>query len=187
MASKLKQHHAANSNNPLSVASSGSNNSRSGGKKGKDSSTTDDSFMKLFALQQEGGEGPSSKGGRSKGQVQNSPGSGGPPDEFTRWCSDRIQAIASGSVDIPTFVSFLKEVESPYEVGDYVRSYLGDGKEAKEFSREFLERRSRWKNARKEGGSSGGFEDNLCRPASAINPNSNDFQEVKVGRKFRPT
>ncbi|XP_021943257.1 uncharacterized protein LOC110841866 isoform X1 [Folsomia candida] len=116
--------------------------------------------MKLFPVQQDGTATNQKGGGNRPKMTQQA------ADEFTRWCSDRIQAISFGSVDIPTFVSFLKEVESPYEVGDYVRSYLGDGKEAKEFSREFLERRSRWMNARKGDGSTSSMEDNLCRPAS---------------------
>jgi PERQ amino acid-rich with GYF domain-containing protein len=193
MASKLKQL----SNPPLSSSTATSNNRSAGSSGKKTKELSEDSFMKLFSLQQQqGGDSSSAGGGDSssssssnktrpnKNQQQQPQQS---TDEFTKWASDRIQVIASGSVDIPTFVSFLKEVESPYEVGDYVRSYLGDGKEAKEFSREFLERRSRWKNARKEGGAGGSgrdFEDNLCRPASAINPNSNEFQEVKVS-KFR--
>nr|XP_014346128.1 PREDICTED: PERQ amino acid-rich with GYF domain-containing protein 1 [Latimeria chalumnae] len=45
----------------------------------------------------------------------------------------------------PTFVSFLKEVESPYDVHDYIRSYLGDTLEAKEFAKQFLERRAKQK------------------------------------------
>jgi PERQ amino acid-rich with GYF domain-containing protein len=46
---------------------------------------------------------------------------------------------------VPTFVSFLKEVESPYEVHDYTRAYLGDTSEAKEFAKQFLERRAKQK------------------------------------------
>jgi len=178
LSSKLKANNPstnvpASSNNRLQQSSAGGGGSGSGNTKTKEMS--DDAFMKLFSVH----DADSSKGASPRPKV----GGGGPPDEFTRWCSDKIQIIASGTVDIPTFVSFLKDVESPYEVGDYVRSYLGDGKEAKEFTREFLERRSRWKNSRKDG-SGPGVEDNLCRPASAVNPNSNDFQEVK-GKKMK--
>ncbi|XP_021946985.1 GRB10-interacting GYF protein 2 isoform X2 [Folsomia candida] len=166
MAWKLK-----GSNNPLpsSAPSSSSNSNNRGpavGKKTKEIS--DDSFMKLFSVQQDGAATNQKAGINRPKMTQQA------ADEFTRWCSDRIQAIASGSVDIPTFVSFLKEVQSPYEVGDYVRSYLGDGKEAKEFSREFLDRRSRWKNAHKGNGSTSPMEDNLCRPASVTNPKSSN-------------
>lgn len=69
----------------------------------------------------------------------------------------------------------LEWIEYPRQVAFLYRSYLGDGREAREFAKDFLERRSRWRNANK-----GGFEDNLCRPASAINPTNSDFQEVKV-------
>ncbi|KAL0201630.1 hypothetical protein M9458_004817, partial [Cirrhinus mrigala] len=43
----------------------------------------------------------------------------------------------------PTFASFLKEVDSPYEVHDYVRAYLGDTPQAKDFAKQFLERRAK--------------------------------------------
>ena len=74
-------------------------------------------------------------------------------------------------------MGFLAEVESPYEVHDYIRSYLGDSKEVKEFARQYLERRSRARNAYKEKKG----EDDILAPAPAVNPSANqDFQEVKV-------
>ncbi|CAJ0957951.1 unnamed protein product [Ranitomeya imitator] len=51
---------------------------------------------------------------------------------------------------VPTFVSFLREVESPYEVHDYVRAYLGDTPEAKDFSKQFLERRNKQKTVQQK-------------------------------------
>lgn len=42
-------------------------------------------------------------------------------------------------------VAILKEVESPYDVHDYIRSCLGDTLEAKEFAKQFLERRAKQK------------------------------------------
>ncbi len=42
-------------------------------------------------------------------------------------------------------MSFLLEVESIYEVHDYVKSYLGETKEAHEFAKQFLERRQKFK------------------------------------------
>ena len=53
-------------------------------------------------------------------------------------------------VTVPTFVSFLKEVESPYEVHDYIRAYLGDTSEAKEFAKQFLERRAKQKASQRQ-------------------------------------
>lgn len=44
---------------------------------------------------------------------------------------------------VPTFASFLKEVDSPYEVQDYVRAYLGDTPEAKDFAKQFVDRRAK--------------------------------------------
>ena len=115
-------------------------------------------------------------------------------DEFTRWCFTTLESLG-GSVDIPTFVAFLKDVESPFEVGDYVRSYLGEGKDARDFSKEFLERRSRWKNSvrNKEDGARGGsYYDSgdvgtgggrggtVGGAPSQSQGGNNDFQEVKV-------
>ncbi|XP_054709856.1 GRB10-interacting GYF protein 2-like [Uloborus diversus] len=89
-----------------------------------------------------------------------------PTDEFTKWCTDALQTMPS-SVDVPTFVAFLKDIESPYEVYDYVKSYLGEGKEPREFAKQFLERRSKYRNQAKQSVS----EDNtLWGPAPAITP-----------------
>lgn len=73
-------------------------------------------------------------------------------------------------------MTFLSEVESPYEVHDYIRSYLGDSKEVKEFAKQYLERRSKARNAQKERE----VEDDILAPAPAVNPTSSEFQEVKV-------
>lgn len=49
----------------------------------------------------------------------------------------------SAAPPVPTFASFLKEVDSSYEVHDYVRAYLGDTPEAKDFAKQFIERRAK--------------------------------------------
>jgi PERQ amino acid-rich with GYF domain-containing protein len=77
---------------------------------------------------------------------------------------------------VPTFVGFLRDIESPYEVKDYVRLYLGEGKEVQEFAKQFLERRSKWRSAQR----AAPLEDDMCVPAPAVNPLTTDFQEVKV-------
>ncbi|XP_064418488.1 GRB10-interacting GYF protein 2 isoform X2 [Latimeria chalumnae] len=67
-------------------------------------------------------------------------------DGFTQWCEQMLHTLnTANNLDVPTFVSFLKEVESPYEVHDYIRAYLGDTPEAKEFAKQFLERRAKQK------------------------------------------
>merc|ERR1711874_884392 len=81
-------------------------------------------------------------------------------------------------VDIPTFLGFLNDVESPYEVNDYVKNYIGDGKGPKNFVKEYVERRSKWRNALK---SKKRFEDDLLTPAAAINPNIDDEVVPVVG------
>ncbi|XP_043245024.1 GRB10-interacting GYF protein 2-like isoform X2 [Amphibalanus amphitrite] len=99
-------------------------------------------------------------------------------DGFHAWATATLKRMKA-DVDVPTFIGFLKDVESPFEVKDYVLSYLGENKEASEFARQFLERRSRWKNATKRVES-----DDMYGPARAVNPASNEFQEAKPkGRK----
>ncbi|CAI9562572.1 unnamed protein product, partial [Staurois parvus] len=67
-------------------------------------------------------------------------------DSFTQWCEQTLHALSTAhNLDVHTFVSFLREVESPYEVHDYVCEYLGDTPEAKDFSKQFLERRNKQK------------------------------------------
>lgn len=55
----------------------------------------------------------------------------------------RLKYAPSATLPVPTFASFLKEVDSPYEVHDYVRAYLGDTPEAKDFAKQFIERRAK--------------------------------------------
>ncbi|KAG5844848.1 hypothetical protein ANANG_G00167400 [Anguilla anguilla] len=70
-------------------------------------------------------------------------------DGFTTWCEQMLHALNSSannncsSSDVSSIVAYLKEVESPYEVHDFIRSYLGDTVEAKEFAKHFLERRAK--------------------------------------------
>uniref|UniRef100_A0A8C4R464 GYF domain-containing protein n=1 Tax=Eptatretus burgeri TaxID=7764 RepID=A0A8C4R464_EPTBU len=67
-------------------------------------------------------------------------------DGFTQWCEQMLHALnTSNNLDVSTFVSFLKEVESPYEVHDYITAYLGETPDAKEFAKQFLERRAKQK------------------------------------------
>ncbi|MBN3279403.1 GGYF2 protein, partial [Polyodon spathula] len=70
-------------------------------------------------------------------------------DGFTTWSEQMLHALNSNAstsnLDVSSIVSYLKEVESPYEVHDFIRSYLGDTLEAKEFAKQFLERRAKQK------------------------------------------
>ncbi|XP_068604992.1 GRB10-interacting GYF protein 2 [Brachionichthys hirsutus] len=65
-------------------------------------------------------------------------------DTFMQWCEQTLHTLnTANNLDVPTFASFLKEVDSSYEVHDYVRAYLGDTAEAKDFAKQFLERRAK--------------------------------------------
>ncbi|XP_063059331.1 GRB10-interacting GYF protein 1 isoform X2 [Engraulis encrasicolus] len=74
-----------------------------------------------------------------------------PQDGFTTWSEQMLHALntqannSSSSQEVATIVAYLKEVESPYEVHDFIRAYLGDTVEAKEFAKQFLERRAKQK------------------------------------------
>lgn len=64
---------------------------------------------------------------------------------------------------VPTVVAFLKEVESPYDVHDCIRSYLGDTLEAKEFAKQFLERRAKQRaNHQRQQQQVGGASLSMC-------------------------
>jgi len=107
-----------------------------------------------------------------------------PKNDFEDWCSKALQGLQA-QVDIPTFLGFLMDIESPYEVHDYVKSYVGEGKAQKKFAMDYLERRSRWKNSLKSGAK---YEDDLTTPANALTPGEGEFQEAgKKGKKTKLT
>ncbi|XP_066257263.1 GIGYF family protein Gyf [Euwallacea similis] len=99
-------------------------------------------------------------------------------DEFTNWCFKALSSIDT-NVDVPTFVTFLRDIESAFEVREYCRMYLGENNATQQFTNNFLEKRRSFKpkNAHK---------DDMCSPAPAITPsmhNSTEFQEVKGKNK----
>jgi len=105
-------------------------------------------------------------------------------NEFEEWCSKALQDLQA-QVDIPTFLGFLMDIESPYEVHDYIKSYVGEGKAQKKFATDYLERRSRWKNSLKSGVK---YEDDLTTPATALSPGDGEFQEAgKKGKNKKMT
>ncbi|XP_043947154.1 GIGYF family protein Gyf isoform X1 [Drosophila biarmipes] len=95
--------------------------------------------------------------------------------EFTSWCMKSLDNM-SAKVDVPTFVAFLQDLEAPYEVKDYVRIYLGEGKESLDFARQFLERRSKYKSLQR---AQNAHNDDMCKPAPAITPSTNDYADSK--------
>jgi len=62
--------------------------------------------------------------------------------EFLAWCTEEIQKIPTDSqLDVPTVVSFLCDVPSPYDLKDYIHEVFGDNEAARNFGDEFLKRR----------------------------------------------
>jgi len=106
-----------------------------------------------------------------------------PKNEFEDWCVKTLNGLQA-QVDIPTFLGFLMDIESPFEVHDYVKSYVGEGKAQKKFAVDYLERRSRWKNSLKGGTK---YEDDLNTPANALNPGDSEFQFQEAGKKGKKT
>ncbi|XP_017126054.1 GIGYF family protein Gyf isoform X1 [Drosophila elegans] len=96
-------------------------------------------------------------------------------NEFTSWCMKSLDNM-SAKVDVPTFVAFLQDLEAPYEVKDYVRIYLGEGKESLDFAKQFLERRSKYKSLQR---AQNAHNDDMCKPAPAITPSANDYADSK--------
>ncbi|XP_028586554.2 GRB10-interacting GYF protein 2 isoform X2 [Podarcis muralis] len=110
-------------------------------------------------------------------------------DGFTQWCEQMLHALnTANNLDVPTFVSFLKEVESPYEVHDYIRAYLGDTPEAKEFAKQFLERRAKQKanQQRQQQDSVWGMNHSSLHSVFQTNQSNNqqsNFEAVQSGKK----
>ncbi|KAH8266713.1 hypothetical protein KR026_004404 [Drosophila bipectinata] len=100
-------------------------------------------------------------------------------NQFTNWCIKSLDNMSS-KVDVPTFVTFLQDLEAPYEVKDYIRMYLGEGKESSEFARLFLERRSKYKSLQR---AQNAHNDDMCKPAPAITPSLNDSIDNKNKQK----
>uniref|UniRef100_A0A1B0GEJ7 GYF domain-containing protein n=1 Tax=Glossina morsitans morsitans TaxID=37546 RepID=A0A1B0GEJ7_GLOMM len=99
--------------------------------------------------------------------------------EFFNWCTKSLSNM-NAKVDVPTFASFLRDLESPYEVKDYIRMYLGENKEYTDFAKQFLERRSRYKSLQR---AQNAHNDDLCKPAQAITPSINDNSDNKGKQK----
>ncbi|KAJ6669174.1 hypothetical protein lerEdw1_007983 [Lerista edwardsae] len=110
-------------------------------------------------------------------------------DGFTQWCEQMLHALnTANNLDVPTFVSFLKEVESPYEVHDYIKAYLGDTPEAKEFAKQFLERRAKQKvnQQRQQQDSVWGMNHSSLHSVFQTNQSNNqqsNFEAVQSGKK----
>ncbi|ETN74742.1 hypothetical protein NECAME_12753 [Necator americanus] len=64
---------------------------------------------------------------------------------FLDWVVQRLKQLNS-TVEADVLAMFIEGVENPDEVEDYVVGYLGDSKAVKEFVREFLQKRSDFRN-----------------------------------------
>lgn len=98
------------------------------------------------------------------------------------FCSSSAHIIYQSSlilflIQVPTFVGFLRDIESAVDVKEYCREYLGDNPATHHFAAQFLEKRRSFRPK------AVAHKDDMCSPAPAITPNSqhnSDFQEVKV-------
>ncbi|XP_069752739.1 GRB10-interacting GYF protein 2 isoform X3 [Narcine bancroftii] len=111
-------------------------------------------------------------------------------DGFTLWCEQMLQVLnTANNLDVPTFVSFLKEVDSQYEVHDYIRAYLGDTPETKEFAKQFLGRRAKQRQLQHQVGTDSGISEIQMTGLESIYPSNHsrnrqpNFECVQAGKR----
>lgn len=77
---------------------------------------------------------------------------------------------------MPTFVTFLRDIESGMDVREYCKEYLGEGPAMQQFASDFLEKRRFYKQRSSQ------HKDDMCvaPTITASSQHSNEFQEVKV-------
>ncbi|KAM9312903.1 LOW QUALITY PROTEIN: GRB10-interacting GYF protein 1 [Gastrophryne carolinensis] len=109
-----------------------------------------------------------------------------PTDGFTQWCEQMLHMInTSNNLDVPTLVAFLKELESPYDVHDYIRSCLGETLEAKEFAKQFLERRAKYKASQRQQQENAWMTPSMFPASQNSKPGSGyDLQSNKMKRRI---
>lgn len=110
-----------------------------------------------------------------------------PSSDFIAWVERNLPAVKK-AIDVPTVVSFLQDIESPYDIHEYMRTYLGDSNEQKAFVREFLERRKKSKNDGANHAINMSGQSIMGHGNNAINmgPGANDddsFEEAKRNNK----
>ncbi|KAG5671077.1 hypothetical protein PVAND_001291 [Polypedilum vanderplanki] len=94
--------------------------------------------------------------------------------ELHNWCVETLMKL-NPNIDIPAFTIFLRSIESPFELEDYVKAYFGDTGESKKFLDKYLKYRSTIvtnKTKHQE------LDDDLCVPAKAINPTSSSASSI---------
>ncbi|XP_068129957.1 GRB10-interacting GYF protein 1 [Hyperolius riggenbachi] len=110
-----------------------------------------------------------------------------PSDGFTQWCEQMLHMInTSNNLDVPTLVAFLKELESPYDVHDFIRSCLGETLEAKEFAKQFLERRAKYKASQRQQQEAAWMAPSMFPASQNSKPGSGyDVQSNKMKRRIQ--
>ena len=63
-----------------------------------------------------------------------------PRADFLAWCESELKQ-APTQVDVPTFVSFLQEIDAD-QVLEYATEFLGDNRHTRRFAANFVERRA---------------------------------------------
>jgi len=77
-------------------------------------------------------------------------------DPLLAWARIELENIPNHTtVDIPTFVGFLRDLEQDFQVEDYARDFLGSGKGVLQFAQRFIEMRRKLKGGN---GANGGFQ-----------------------------
>lgn len=84
------------------------------------------------------------------------------------------------SFSVPTFIGFLKEIESPQEVKDYVKLYIGEGKQANNFANQYLEKRQDCNEPDYLSSTNSAMKQSKSKSTSDVPKKTTEFVEVKV-------
>jgi len=103
-------------------------------------------------------------------------------DAFNGWTRNCLMTMKiEKTVDRVEFVEFIRNIDSPYEVHDYIRQYLGDTSELKKFAKDYLDRRSECMAQQRQQKKTG---DDITQPAKAVTPGM-EFQEANKKNKSK--
>lgn len=105
--------------------------------------------------------------------------SSGSEVKFINWCTSSLASMKIHDLDIPTFIGFLKEIESPQEVKDYVKLYIGEGKQANNFANQYLEKRQACNEPDYLSSTNSAMKQSKSKSTSDVPKKTTEFVEVK--------
>lgn len=67
-----------------------------------------------------------------------------PSAEFNSWCEQELKKFNT-ALDVDAFISIFSAMDSPQEMLDYIKSFLGDSRDVLSFARQFVEKQQKLK------------------------------------------